>query len=72
MSGTNGNFGGNSLGHESANASANTNGFNSADRDFGRSRSEDRHLLGHGHRHHGNGKSREESRESARAEIREH
>jgi len=73
MSGVHGDFGGNSMGNMSASGKANTNGPNSTDRDFGKSRSEDRHLLHHGHHHHGNhGKSMEESRESPSAERHEH
>jgi hypothetical protein len=72
MSGVHGDFGGSSAGHMSIEGKANTNGSNSADRDFGHERSADRHALNHGHRHHGNGKSREESHESAMAETHEH
>jgi hypothetical protein len=72
MSGAHGDFGGNSLGNMSAEGKVNTNGPNSADRDFGHERVADRHALKHGHRHHGNGKSMEESRESATAEVHEH
>jgi hypothetical protein len=72
MSGSHGDFGGNSLGNMSAQGKANTNGPNAADRDFGHERVADRHAFKHGHRHHGNGKSREEIHESATAEIHEH
>jgi len=72
MSGVHGDFGGSSVGHMSAEGKADTNGPNSADRDFGHERAADRHVLKHGHRHHGNGKSREENHESARAELHEH
>ena len=75
MSGAHGDFGGNSAGSMSANGAANTNGPNATDRDFGRARAADQHVLPHGrgHHHHGNhGKPREESHESASAEIHEH
>ncbi len=74
MSGSHGNFGGNSAGNMSGTGLASTNGPHSSDRDFGRSRADDRHALGHGHHHHHghHGKSMEESHESAMAKIHEH
>jgi hypothetical protein len=74
MSGVHGDFGGNSAGNMSAHGTANTNGAVASDRDFGKSRAEDRHLIHSSrHHHHGtHGKSMEETHESATAEIHEH
>ena len=72
MSGVHGDFGGSSMDHMAAEGKANANGPNASDRDFGHERVADRHASKHGHRHHGNGKSREEIHESAMAETHEH